>query len=497
MTTLNTLPDELFDLIYVSLGRRELWTVLQVSSRFRRLALFPYLARFGITQTTIQSGTLTLSHESLFLVLVVERLHPIQRLIYNEALQLEQYERFVSLVSAAAPIPDIVVCTGSREQSRHAGYILSNIPSSATGTLLIVNASTPWGSAIYLSHPRRVPNASRVTSLKSARKWVDSALFKRPGPPDQLISRENVGHGDLAFDESLRIQTLLGNELILATLANKSPSSILAFRRVAKLPPALYSHILPFLDYGAQIVELWFDRKLRLTYGAVAAFIQRQASLTRLSLSPDSILLSSLSLFTVLPNPESKIHSLSAPSIYIPSLLPMAPNASTITICPSLTPTLLPHLRGPAIDLPAYRAALEAVAALPGTQPLSLHLCLHPYARALPWRAAAAAHDDPHCETRLARVTTLYLSSEIEYFPNGKRQLRKADLRSPAFLRWLALFPGLKYLAFAAGSLEEIESEPERDALVEACAACAGIDSDGGVNLYWQNPDTITRAYGW
>jgi hypothetical protein len=58
---MDKLPNELLDRICSFLGKHELWEVVQLSTRFRRLAMLPYLSRFGISQATVQSGTLALS----------------------------------------------------------------------------------------------------------------------------------------------------------------------------------------------------------------------------------------------------------------------------------------------------------------------------------------------------------------------------------------------------------------------------------------------------
>ncbi|KAJ7732180.1 hypothetical protein B0H16DRAFT_1732960 [Mycena metata] len=429
MATINALPEEFLARLCTLLERHELWQVLQLSSRFRRHAILPYFAHFGITDTDIRSGTLTLSLESLFLILVVQHLHQIQRLVYEISIltpgahhhPLHEDVTFVGILRAAVPIPDIVIHAGL---SRSTAYVLAGIPSASTGDILIVNGDSmsfflklrtwvrdptfmkyrAWFVRVVFFMPLLFIYAIAVlysylaflgANLYSARKWVDEAL--------------NV---NLIFDDCMRIQTLPGN-LTLVTLTDKDLSSAVVLRPVPGIQPALYSSVLPFLDHGTRLKELRFEQKVNLTYNDVMGFVQLQPNVTELWFSSESIRPSSFSTSTTIPpNPGSKIHFLSAPSSYIPHLLPTLPNIGLIVISLTLARTRFPGRT--AIDLPVYHAALDAVATLPGTHPLSLHLNLRLDARArsLPWLALSAADLEAAThqpEMRLTRITSLYL----------------------------------------------------------------------------------------
>ncbi|KAJ7732184.1 hypothetical protein B0H16DRAFT_1582273 [Mycena metata] len=554
MATINALPEELFARLCTVLERRDLWQMLQLSSRFRRHAILPYLAHFGVTDADIRSGTLTLSRESLFLVLVAQHLYRIQRLVYERsllnpdyhALVIHEHMTFVGILRAAVPIPDIVIHAGL---SRSTAYVLAGIPSASTGDILIVN-----GDSMCLSHPLRMtpfrwkrrnrvsyPQVSTIVSrsfypklrawvrdptfmkysawfvkvvffvpllfiyaiavlysylaflganLNSARQWVDEALFGPPWSQEKRIIHDARRRDfSLIFNDCMRIQTLPGN-LTLVTLTNKDlPSAVvLRFRRVPGLQSAPYSSVLPFLDYGTRLKELRFEQDVNLTYSDVMGFVQLQPNLTELWFSSESIRPSSFSTSTTIPPiPGSKIHFLSAPSSYIPHLLPTLPSIGLIVISLALARTRFPGRT--AIDLPAYCTALDAVAALPGTHPLSIHLNLRLDARArsLPWLALSAADLEAAThqpEMRLTRVTSLCLYADG--VDAHITRFRATDLRAPAFLRWLALFPGLKRLVFATGSVEWIP-QAERHALAQGFrAACSGIEFIWDVEFHYR-----------
>ncbi|KAJ6489058.1 hypothetical protein C8R45DRAFT_929752 [Mycena sanguinolenta] len=504
---MDKLPNELLDRICSFLKKRELWAVIQVSSSYRRLAMLPYLSRFGISRASIQSGTLVLS-DSFFLILVVAGICPIQRLVcFQEVVSGSQlrYRLLASILAVAPPIPDIVIYNRHyilQRTRRETAYLLSHIPSSASNTLLVLK-----GSSTHISRPRSSPPirwkllpppfgslnlsttmnflvvifgipllfaylVSAVVNIAVVSMWVYRRITSPPWPQDERIIEDT---GLLAFDDWLRIQILPEKQMTLVTLTEKRwPALVL--RPVPGLTGSAYSAVLASLDLGMHLERLTVYSKADLAHPEVMAFLKRHPYLTSIQFESHSIQSSSLTQIPVLPDPENKAQVLVAPPPYIPYLLPAAPNAQRISLLFSPVATRAVFgLRGTTFDLPAYRTALEAIAALPGTQPLTLNFTFRLTAAALPWLSphlpssvdVEATDGALLPETRLARVHTLCL------FREGLVRYRAADVR--ALVRWLALFPKLQHLTFAYGSLEKISAD-ERASLVEAiCAACKGI----------------------
>ncbi|KAJ7732182.1 hypothetical protein B0H16DRAFT_1893156 [Mycena metata] len=513
---MNDLPDELLGRIFYFLEKDELWNMAQVSTRFRRVALLPCLARFG-AKVDFESGTLSLS-DSFFLILVVARIKPIQHLICFEDFRIGphwvfRYRKLAAVLAVTAPIPDILV--HNREGMFHGSriamaYLSAHNPSSATKSLLIADARS---GSVYASRPRSIAPiswvrlshpldsmpldmkrkvfivvfivpfaavygvsllgtylASGILNCEVAVRWTYNAVFGPSWSQKERISRD-LGY-QLGFKDWMRIQSLPG-EFTLVTLTDGADEPSLKIKPLSGLDNSVYSTILPSLDYGTSIRRLWVDTKMNLVYTEIVDFIHRQTNLAEIYFLPHSIRPSSLTSVIPPQNPESKITFVAAPASCTPYLLPSAPNSAQISIFCALAPARTLGLGLHTFDLRAYRAALEAVASLPGTHQLELSLNFPLRSTALPWLAlpnATTCSTTPLPETRLTRVHTLYLSSNAP-----KRRFRVADIRAPAFLRWLASFPGLQRLEFGFGSVDAMGVTEFTDLAEAICAACKGI----------------------
>ncbi|KAF7375618.1 hypothetical protein MSAN_00450600 [Mycena sanguinolenta] len=394
-----------------------------------------------------------------------------------------------SILAVAPPIPDIVIYNRHyilQRTRRETAYLLSRIPSSASNTLLVLK-----GTSTYMSRPRSSPPirwkllpppfgslnlsttmnflvvifgipllfaylVSVMVNVAVVSMWMYRRITSPPWPQDERIIEDT---GMLAFDDWIRIQILPEKQLTLVTLTEKRwPALVL--RSVPGLTSSAYSAVLASLDLGMHLQRLTVDFKADLAHPELMAFLKRHPYLISIQFEPHSIRSSSLTQIPVLPDAENKVQVVTAPPSYMPYLLPAAPNAQRISLLFSTVPKRTVFgLRETTFDLSAYRTALEAIAELPGTHPLTLNLTFHLTAASLPWHR-------PHLP--------LFL------LPRGGRSHRQCApprdaLGARAYLRWLALFPKLQHLTFAYGSLEKI-SVDERASLADAiCAACKGI----------------------
>ncbi|KAJ7149856.1 hypothetical protein C8R43DRAFT_1006860 [Mycena crocata] len=511
---MNALPNELLEHICSFIERRDLWAVTQVSSRFRSVAMLPFLALFGVSQTNIESGALSLSG-SFFLILVVARIRPIRRLTLYFAefpKRRRSYDELTSILAIAAPIPDIMIYNRQymlQRTRREAVYLLSRLPQTATNTLWIVKANS-----MCLSRPRSAPPiqwkllppplgssslstpmkmiviifgipllfaylVSGIVNLGVLSVWAYRRLV---GPAWSAEDRIVDDAGLLVFDDWMRIQMLQGQITLVTLTAQRSP--VLTIKPMPGLPEAAYSPLLTSLDLGTYLAWLTVEKHANLDHPNLMHFLHRHLELTNLTFAPSSIQPSSLVIQPHNPKSDSKVVLLTAPASYIPALLPAAPNVQRICIPFTAVPARL--RRRPTFDLPAYRLALAAIAALPGTHPLSLTLSFRLTASSLPWLAlpptsvsASSLDADPELpETRLLRVHDLTLCAD------GPVRFRPAIIH--ALARWLGLFPGLTRVTFGLfpgqqrvplglGAVEKI-SLAERAQLAEViCAACNGI----------------------
>ncbi|KAF8155362.1 hypothetical protein K438DRAFT_1862666 [Mycena galopus ATCC 62051] len=299
--------------------------------------------------------------------------------------------------------------------------------------------------------------------------WVYRRLTKPPLAQDDRIVEDTPD--SLLFKQWMRIQTLPDKRLTLVTLADYGWCRSLVLRSIPGVTASAYSAVLRSLDLGRYTEQLTVYPKADLVYGDLMALVSRHPHLTRLRIDPDSIRRSSLTRLSI---SESKVQELTAPPLYIPYLLPATPNAHHISLL--FTPLFKRVLsasarRSATFDLAAYRTALEAIASLPGTHPLTLTLTFRLTAASLPWDVLPStdleAGNALLPETRLGRVTTLFLRRD------GPVRFRASDIRRT--MRWLGLFPSLQRLTFEGERIPKL-AEAEREALGEAiCVACRGI----------------------
>ncbi|KAK7055919.1 hypothetical protein R3P38DRAFT_3385740 [Favolaschia claudopus] len=519
---MDKLPDELMDRICWFLASAELWKVVQVSSRFRRLAMLPYLWHFDISQENIDAGTLTLSSSKSFhLILVVARMSPVKRLICfkdvlaGSRLSFKTYQRLAAVLSVADPIPDIVIYNKQyllQRTRREAAYLLSHIPSSANSTLLLVRSS-----AMGVSHPRTAPPiqwkllpppfgaynlpttmkvlivifgipllfAYLVSALVNSvvlMRWVWRRLSQPPWSQEKRILED---FGALAFDDWMRIQTLpipgKQQQLTLVTLTD-SRWPVLVLKPLSGLgdkaaEAAAYSALLAAVDLGLHLERLTVEKNTNLVLSELLAFLARHPHLTSIQLEANAVHAiadNDPPPAPALPDAENKVSMLTLPACYLPYLLPAAPNVRHVSLLfSSLTYRLRPKFQA-TFDLPSYRTALKAMATLPGTHPLTLSLAFRPTAAALPWLLlppfSPALDPTLFPETLLPRVNLLWLYTD----PTAHQQFRAADIRR--MVPWLALFPGLQKLSFAYGTVESHIGVEVRVELAEAiCRDCKGI----------------------
>ncbi|KAJ7690791.1 hypothetical protein B0H14DRAFT_3048722 [Mycena olivaceomarginata] len=506
---MDKLPNELLDRICSFLGKHELWEVVQLSTRFRRLAMLPYLSRFGISQATVQSGTLALS-DSFFLILVVARINPIQRLVCFQDVavsgSLLRYRKLTSILAVTAPIPDIVIYNRYymlQRTRKETAYMLARIPSSATSTLVVVK-----GSSTYLSRPRSVPpirwkllirtlglvqplptgedshphprhpHALRVLGVRSRQSSCPYKLGVPPPHKAALVARGTHprGHRSARLRRLDAIQSLPEKQLTLVTLTDKRwPTLVL--RPVPGLTASMYSSLLASLDLGTHLEHLIVEPHTNLDHAELMAFLKRHRHLSTVLLEPASIRPSSLAPMPV-------------------AMVPTAENqVKRISLLFAAAPKHIPGLRGTTFDLSAYRAALSAIAALP--------------------RPAAPRTARPHrAQPRLPphrRIPSLVLPPLPLFFPLSVRsRLGPCPLprtpphahahplprappprlpaalpclrpRAPTFLRWLGLFPALQRVSFAFGSVEKIPAGERAGLAAGICEACGGRVRAGDV----------------
>ncbi|KAF7317297.1 hypothetical protein HMN09_00465200 [Mycena chlorophos] len=536
-TTIHTLPDELLDHIILSTDRRSLWSLITTCARFRRVGILPYLSLFGISQTAIDSGVIPLT-DSFAPVVVVSHIRPIQRLVCFERGPAGQpgsglsIRKLVRLLQSVPPIPDIVFYNRyslAQKTRSEALQLLAGIPSVTQNPLLLVSPQQ-W----ILSRPRKARpiewkllpppfnrNSRRIsTSMKFLIvifgipllfAYLVSALTNAVvllvwlyeffwGKPWSFEDRIRHDFGTISFSYWMRVQVL--PEVTLLTLADKhSPELVL--RAAKELKPEQFTAVVKALAFGPHLRSLHVGPEVRLVYNDLVEFISRHPGLEATAFYRESILASSLPLGP-LPDPvthvPSRILRLHAPLAYMPHLLPLAPTVKNIMF----THTILTSakLRTATFDASAYLASLEALVALPGTEPLHLALVLRATSGCLPWTTLVGAtpdhdpdpeaavglpaaptptHPGPLLETRhkLSRIT------ELTLYNDGAALLRASHLLegnpNNAFARWLGLFPGLQSVTFAPGVIwSDWVGDAQREAVE---GAVAGIAS--GIGITW------------
>lgn len=184
-------PYELLERVCSLLDTENIWALTQVSSHLRLSAVFPLLSRFGISESDVRSGTISLSH-SFFLIPLISRVQPIRKLICFERDEggRHRYEDLIAVLSATAPIPDILIhdrCALSKHPPR-ATNLLWCLPQTGHSTLLLVKHGS-----IGMSRPRTgiAPLRWRVTP----RTWchqVSPICSRRPSAPPYAFPLSHI-----------------------------------------------------------------------------------------------------------------------------------------------------------------------------------------------------------------------------------------------------------------------------------------------------------------
>ncbi|KAJ7694347.1 hypothetical protein B0H17DRAFT_465634 [Mycena rosella] len=174
----------------------------------------------------------------------------------------------------------------------------------------------------------------------------------------------------------------------------------LTIPHLSTLTDAQRAVLLPTLDIPYHLLELTIAEGCNFRLADVMDCVQRHHRLTVLSFKSRS--LSPGSVVDLPPNSPGRLHHLSAPATYIPSLLQAEPNIrhSSVTFDENRS-------NHEPFDLPTCLRALNAIASLPGSQLISLSLA---FTRAsvtecvLPWHVQALSRPIPHL-TRLTLST--------------------------------------------------------------------------------------------
>ncbi|KAF7335471.1 hypothetical protein MVEN_02200500 [Mycena venus] len=460
------LPYDLLELICSLLPRRDLLTLTQVSSHFRRSANFPLLSRFGISESDIDSGVISLSR-AFFLIPFIERVRPIQKLI---CFQLGKggehgHNHLIDVLSSAAPIPDIFIhdqYSLSKNPARIA-RLLSRLPQTGNSTLLLVKHGSITVSRLRnvarLQWIWRPPHLNLLDSDSIITKlilvtayiplaaifflgalfhtgpllsWIYRRLF---GPALDQCSRieEDIhplypGHW-MRIDASVRIQTVAA-DFTLVTIAGEL-SRQMTISHMHGLGHDVYAAMLASLQLSEHLAHLTFKENSGLTLADAVAFIVRHQNLETIAFEPQSM--RAVDEWPIRreedgsqPYSSKKIRMVAAPSAYIPHILLMAPNLDCVSV--SLVGFAANRTSSNIHD---YNSALMAVAALPETHPIIFAVEVD--GGYLPWD-----HGDKRVEAQLDRVKEVILRARRPLKLNGNEEL----------IRWLGLFPALKRVTF-------------------------------------------------
>ncbi|KAJ7266564.1 hypothetical protein C8J57DRAFT_1717911 [Mycena rebaudengoi] len=443
----------------------------------------------------IQSGTITLSR-SFFVILVVAHLSPIRRLVISKMNHRNDYVQLASVLSVAAPIPDILIYNydDSFRRTIEIPYLLARIPQTAYSPLLIVKDDSIIASCYRVPRPQRrdLPRLNLSGFHSTRQKTMAAAIWGFPlivkyfmwlimsclttitwayrrtfGPPwDQYFRiRGDVG-GPLYSGHWMRIQPLptVAGDFALVTIACHS-SKPLCFRHIPNLAPETYSALLATLELSNHLTQLRVEQQTGLPHSDLLGFLQRHPRVQNLTLEQDSIDPSS---FVARWNLPQTLRGLEAPVSYIPKLLPTQPNLANIEIT---FPRSGSETDVAVFDLPGYYEALDAVASLPGTEPICLTLTLPVPEPSLPWLNTADASmlsGKSRPETRLHRVQLLRLASQAEL-------AFSADIIRDLLPPWLALFPALTHVRFRPGCVTVAAAALRRELAHAIADACLNI----------------------
>ncbi|KAJ7479214.1 hypothetical protein FB451DRAFT_175061 [Mycena latifolia] len=462
------LPNELCYMIFPLLEDRDLWALSRTSSRLRSLAIFPFLARYDISEQQVRSGALSVPGELTFLIIVAAHIHPIRRLILIGRVVTEGLGSLPRTLDALPPILDILVYECPFVQFIWELGMEKIISASSQGskTLVLINHGT------IVTRPRDIrlqwkfvehPPLRTISSFTVPHLVSDGLSFVTFSMAYVLCGLVNASlalawfyrHGlGFPWDEAqrmktefawsygvwMRVQSLVAGteQFTLVTLANPDFTQ-LTIPRLPELTDAQRSVLLTTVELPKFLLQLTVAEGSNATLSDVMTCVRKHPRLTTLIFEPHSI--SPPSVVDLPPDSSARITDLTAPAAYIPSILQAQTNVRNLSITfPE------PSTEHGAFDLPACLRALNAVGSLPGTDPISLTLSFTETsigARALPWHVQAVATPLPRIKS-LTVYTDGALGAAVELAP---------------LARWLtACFPGLKNLS-APGLWEASEIE--------------------------------------
>ncbi|KAF7361414.1 hypothetical protein MSAN_01174500 [Mycena sanguinolenta] len=252
----------------------------------------------------------------------------------------------------------------------------------------------------------------------------------------------------------------MGKAFTLLTIWTSPPSRGRIIRPVPGLGDDELSVAVSAIDLNP-LHSIWIEEEANIRQSDFRVFLRNHPDLKALGLRLNAI---RASLRVPDASAATNIVSLSAPALYIPHLIPIAPLLTNISIEFHPTRTSRPV----ALNIPEYRRALEAVASLAGTHALSLILTFPSGMSNFPW--LRIRDDDASTpEAHLHRVTHLLVGRNL----NGAPGFSAETLR--ALPRWIRLFPALKTVIVQPGTRQEAIPASEKEELLKTIAdACQG-----------------------
>ncbi|KAJ7738151.1 hypothetical protein B0H16DRAFT_1465910 [Mycena metata] len=462
------LPPELMAIVFSLLDAEDLFALVRVSGGLRRLAILPLALRHNITAAQIRAGTVSLSDNMCFLVPMIYKIHPIQKLcITMEQAQL-QVARIPQILATIPPIPDVLLDGPIRAASVHVPKLISTL--SRNGTVVVV------GGVLTVSHPRFVapmramlwPHGCGPVSLEGiisaiclAGPWlivilitaivdlcamiVDWLYRRFLGPRWNQAKRIALDLHGMIGQQPMHIRTVAISDDKWLTLLT-FPGSRAPLLRIPFLPtlaPAKYSAIISNLALHNNLTSLVIGGNCALRIDELLELVGRHPNLCTLTLEPGA-----LSSHSPIPGPPQgdspgRIVSLTTPAVYIPHILPQQHSVVELNI-------------SYADNIQELQAAFSTIAGISERDAplstLSLHLGRSGPGlkkRMLPWRLPRDV--EAEAPLRGIRCLGLYISHysgvDVEGLP-----------------RWLLRFPDLTRVQFHGVPF------PQRSALMEAVA---------------------------
>ncbi|KAJ7479221.1 hypothetical protein FB451DRAFT_1172336 [Mycena latifolia] len=480
------LPNELCYQIIRMLEDRDLWALSRTSRRLRNLSIFPFLARHNISEEQIRSGTLCVPVESSFLVIVAAHIHPLRKLeVLRRTFPAASPWALPSVLAAVPPIPDLMLHSsyGQFKDRLRIAKILSASCLGAKPTFVFIGRGTVSVSAHRNIRPLRwkwIPHPTIYTASEfTLRRLLSDCLLLLPLTLAYLLSGIiNIGVvaawmyrnvRGVQWDRADRIAADMGSihgawmhaQSLLAATAEQFTlvtfgsdlSMFLTIPRLPVLTDAQRSILLSTLELPEFLIQLTIAESANAILADVMKCVHRHPRLTSLVFEPHSILPASI-VNLPLSSP-GRITALTAPAAYIPFILLAEPNIQHLSITfPTTSPDRV------AFDIPTCLRALNGIASLPGTHPITLALSFTKasiVARALPWHVRSVP-------IPLPRVSTLTL------FADGAPG---AALDIALLVPWLAAsFPAVIRIGAPDGSddtqIEEALREARQDGSISA-----------------------------